>query len=482
MSWAVDTRPESSLLWLHGSAGAGKSAIAQTIAGYCSDQGRLGAAFFFKRGDPERGTWNRLFTTIAYQLARAFPALRVPVQNTAESDYMIAGRTMEIQFAHLLVEPFKQLPPSEIIPVIVVDGLEECENHERHQEILHLFIQAMRARELPVRILITSRPEAHIRRILRSEDVLDICRHVELSADESAYADIRAYLVHEFSRIRSDYLDTGLDFPEEWPPPDALSHLVEKSSGIFLYATTVIHFVGDEYSNPPDPRERLDLVLNLDPQSTATLDDLYARILSVEQQGVHQLRILHCIWQATLGSESLTLGPEEMDLLLGLGRGTSRLILRRLHSLLHVPPIPTRFSYRGELSVLHASFADYLGDARRSGPWCVATEDLRTDYLHSMIRLLSTPPDGDAERAFHEYEHRSPLHFFVALTWYRFRREAVTALPQVLSHATPSDDLIRRMFSALSAVFLTGEKIDSEVVPWPQVRSHSSNDLRGLIE
>jgi hypothetical protein len=53
--------------------------------------------------------------------------------------------------------------------------------------------------------------------------------------------------------------------------------LVEKSSGTFIYAATVLRYIDDEYSHPA---ERLDDVLRLDPQSTTPLDNLYTQILS----------------------------------------------------------------------------------------------------------------------------------------------------------------------------------------------------------
>jgi hypothetical protein len=56
-------------LWLHGSAGAGKSAVAQAFAGQCHQDGLFGGSFFFKRGHSDRGKWNGLVTTLAYQLA-----------------------------------------------------------------------------------------------------------------------------------------------------------------------------------------------------------------------------------------------------------------------------------------------------------------------------------------------------------------------------------------------------------------------------
>ncbi|KAJ6561953.1 hypothetical protein B0H19DRAFT_867908, partial [Mycena capillaripes] len=47
-SW-VDAGPKN-IFWLHGPAGAGKSAIAQMFAENCRTESRLGASFFFKRG------------------------------------------------------------------------------------------------------------------------------------------------------------------------------------------------------------------------------------------------------------------------------------------------------------------------------------------------------------------------------------------------------------------------------------------------
>ncbi|KAJ7884798.1 hypothetical protein B0H14DRAFT_2339043, partial [Mycena olivaceomarginata] len=58
-------------LWLHGPAGSGESAIAQSFCQNLEAGDRLGASFFFKRGHPSRGSATKLFSTIAYQLALA---------------------------------------------------------------------------------------------------------------------------------------------------------------------------------------------------------------------------------------------------------------------------------------------------------------------------------------------------------------------------------------------------------------------------
>ncbi|KAJ7805560.1 hypothetical protein B0H14DRAFT_2526656 [Mycena olivaceomarginata] len=332
-SWSTDTSTESTILWLHGCAGAGKSAIAQMFAKSLQTEGRLGASFFFQRGHSKRGTWHSLIPTIAYQLAISVTELLLPIQQAVEGDKLIVGRALAISFQALLVEPLKKLSDLQRTPMIVLDGLDECADHKIQQQILRLFINAIRHHNLHLRLLIVSRPEPHLREVLETEETFAICQHFALSADESAYHDIQTYFHAEFSRIRCEFIARGIYLEPEWPSLDAVNQLVRTSSATFIYATTVIRFIDDEYHHPAD---RLNSVLELDPRSTAPLDDLYTQILSVvpQEQEEQQLRILHTI---CIGKEDrrgrITVDPEEIDILLDLRTGKCRLILRRLHSL-----------------------------------------------------------------------------------------------------------------------------------------------------
>ncbi|KAJ7450128.1 hypothetical protein FB451DRAFT_1052418 [Mycena latifolia] len=396
-SWSINTSPDSAILWLHGCAGMGKSAIAQMFAGDCQQQGRLGASFFFRHGHPKRGTWHGLFTTLAYQLAMSIPELLLPVQQAIEADKLVVGRAMAIQFHRLLVEMFKDTPELQLMPVIVLDGLDECTDHKVQQQILCLFINTIQDHRLPIRLLIASRPEPHIREMLETAETAVICHHYLLPIDNSACQDIRIYLQDELSRIYNENRNRGIDLGPGWPAPETIEHLVNKSSGVFIYATTIIRFIDDEYCHPAD---RLAGVLSLDPRSTAPLDDLYTEILSVMPEESQQLRILHAIWQGTT-YENLAMDPEQMDSLLDLRTGTSRLTLRGLHSLFQVPPICTRFDDPDYVRPLHASLGDYLEDSRRSSKWCVSTPWLASDYLHCVIRFLSSQPVTLRNRDFH---------------------------------------------------------------------------------
>ncbi|KAJ6566680.1 hypothetical protein B0H19DRAFT_913144, partial [Mycena capillaripes] len=240
-SWCTETNPKTTLLWMHGSAGMGKSAIAQMFAGDCESHGRLGASFFFRRSYPRRGKWNGLIATIAYQLANTLPGFLLPLQQAVERDRLVIGRSMNVQFQRLLLGPLTQTT-SQIMPVVIIDGLDECEDHKTQQQIIRLFIDAARNGQLPIRFFITSRPEPHLREILETEETFAICRHLVLHANKSAYEDIRTYFRAEFSRIHSDYASRRIDLGAPWPSTEALDHLVAKSSGIFVYATTVIGF------------------------------------------------------------------------------------------------------------------------------------------------------------------------------------------------------------------------------------------------
>ncbi|KAJ7715886.1 hypothetical protein B0H16DRAFT_1701543 [Mycena metata] len=272
-AWSVDSSPESTILWLYGAAGM-----------HCAD---------VCWRPPQPGPPWRIVLLQAW----AFQARNVgwPVRNSRiPAGNLGFGTALPDSTGETPLAPFPNTPKLRFIPVIVIDGLDECKDHKIQQQIVSLFVTAIRDHCLPVRLLITSRPEPHILETLEPQDISAICRHSELCADDSAYADIMIYLCDEFSRIYHEFLARGIDLGRSWPAREAVMHLVKKSSGIFIYAATVIRFIGDEYTHPA---ERLTAVLRLDPRSTAPLDDLYTEILSVVSPDATRLRVLHAIWQ-----------------------------------------------------------------------------------------------------------------------------------------------------------------------------------------
>lgn len=75
--WARHPRSKS-IFWLSGMAGTGKSTISRPVAEWVAGQGRLdgvdlGASFFFKRGEGDRGSASQFFPTITRELVLKVP-------------------------------------------------------------------------------------------------------------------------------------------------------------------------------------------------------------------------------------------------------------------------------------------------------------------------------------------------------------------------------------------------------------------------
>ncbi|KAF7352205.1 NACHT domain-containing protein [Mycena venus] len=413
-NWAVQlsksTRP---IRWLHGPAGAGKSAIMQTLCQKLHAAGRLGGAFFFKRDHPTRGNAKVLFATLAYQLALNSHILNPAIFQSVERDASVVGRSMDVQLRELIVEPCQSLTTGSPL-ILLIDGLDECQNESTQQEIIRLIARTVAdpQKSHPPRFLIASSPEAHIREIFEdplSEGIFD-------SMDvEQSFKDIRTYF-----------------------------QLVWKSSGYFIYASTVSRFIDDKYSRPT---ERLAVVQNFSKTDSdapfASLDQLYIQILSrIPPRFRGTLRdILECS-----AVQQLCLTPVQLESLLELGVGDVQLILRSLHSVLEVS------SESSTISVHHASFSDFLEDQRRSSIFHVDLDN-RTNVSRAILKAFSDDnrwPDNPDDPLVWRL---SADDFSAHLTWLPPSAELVPLIehlnPDFLWGRQPDDRLDNRMIQEI---------------------------------
>ncbi|KIL62508.1 hypothetical protein M378DRAFT_55148, partial [Amanita muscaria Koide BX008] len=239
--WINDPSSTERIFWVHGPAGAGKSAIAQTIAQSCGRQ-KVPATFFFFKSDASRNDGTVLFPTLAYQLAFSIPAIKDHIAQSLHERPDLPTKSVETQFEHLIALPFRSLREaasaqlSPLAPVIIIDGVDECADERLQQRFLTIIGNIVKDRSFPFRFLICSRPEAHIEDTLNKFKALVL--PIDLAKLDDANRDIEKYLVEQFSSIASN---RGLD--PTWPGENVIEKIVYKSSGNFILASVVITVV-----------------------------------------------------------------------------------------------------------------------------------------------------------------------------------------------------------------------------------------------
>ncbi|KAJ7618750.1 hypothetical protein FB45DRAFT_755746, partial [Roridomyces roridus] len=188
--------PQIRVVWLHGPAGAGKSAIMQTLSQQLEEMGNLGVTFFFKRGHPNRGNATVLFATLAYQLALFFPVVKEPILEQVRKKPLLAATSIASQLRELLVEPCQQVTHSTLPPrILLIDGLDECDGSAVQQEILRSVQHIFCEQALPVKLVIASRPEPEIQEIFKDPSF----QGFHALNIEQSFRDVENFLRKEFS-------------------------------------------------------------------------------------------------------------------------------------------------------------------------------------------------------------------------------------------------------------------------------------------
>ena len=112
--------------------------------------------------------------------------------------------------------------------------------------------------------VITGRPEPRIRTgfhlpLLEPFTQIFLLHEVELS---SVDGDIRLYLQEKLNAVAKRR--SNFDLTDPWPCDKDLTSLTKKSSGLFIFASTLARFIESEHY---DPNERLQLIIT-PPDST----------------------------------------------------------------------------------------------------------------------------------------------------------------------------------------------------------------------
>ncbi|KIL67249.1 hypothetical protein M378DRAFT_298424 [Amanita muscaria Koide BX008] len=420
---------KSSLLWLNGPAGVGKSVIAKTISGL---HGQVVAAFFFSTSSDRSAAM--LVPTLAWQLARNIPDTKKHIIASLKNSSSLLTSELGAQFDLLILQPLKKSTTTlKSRPVMVIDGVDECTDESMLARFLRVLVQAGERGDMPVRFIICSRPEPWIRAILgrvsdvnttaneqlleripsfvryssRTElhlrgftkflqDVRELYRPIWLGVDKEAPSpsdaldknyhrrvisriqiglseesrkDVARYLTDKFYEIRH---------PGDGSSPSDISDLVEASRGQFLYAATIVKLLDEDGHHPRDVLE----MIRGSSLPSPDLNKLYKAILRRAQDTIRNQAIeggldYQTEWRRMMDSLAILIFFAEnvhffvpksfpvIESLLGLKRGKLTRNLRGMHSVLNIVP--------GEsVRVHHRSFLDFLQSQERTGEYYIS--------------------------------------------------------------------------------------------------------------
>lgn len=366
------------VFWLFGQAGTGKSSIAHTVAMRFKDLGRLGSCFCFARDRQTERRHEKMFTTIARDMAGRDLLFRAALAGAIVSDPSLRT-TPDVtqQWEKLIREPLSKVTDTALGNVlIVIDGLDESGGEASREYILKILASAQ-AEGFPssIRIFISSRPLPDIQTALSGSSHVKL-RPMDTIPPESTERDIRMYISEKLRNLGDDFND------------EDVTHLAQKSDGLFEWSRLACEFIRS-YKAGVTPKERFEDLISLTPGAgKPLLDEMYRVILAdIMDDSPKALARFHSVMRQIMW----TLEPLSLASLNTMRRAfidrTDRfkveVILTSMASL---------FSGIADTSIpvrpLHSSFYDFLTDEKRSEKFHVDASNVHANLATGSLHVM----------------------------------------------------------------------------------------------
>ncbi|CAE6485734.1 unnamed protein product [Rhizoctonia solani] len=376
LEWANE--PSSgSTCWMNGMAGTGKTTIAYTVCTELKKTNQLGASFFCSRTLSECRRVKHIIPSIAYQLARFSLPFRCELAKALDADIDAHALALNVQYKKLIEEPLTKAKgrlPADLI--VVIDALDECDNEDSVGQILELLMPA--AHTLPIRFLISSRPEKEItRRMAGRLDGHDDTRLVLHNLDSAVVRqDIETYMRKELHDIPL----TGA----QW------RGIVDRCGMLFIYATTTCRYIKQEHEMH-NLGTAVSVIINsasvpMEQGDESVIDELYNTILDTafnrsgaSQSNKRKMRMV--LETAVCAIEPMTATVMAKILNLDGDMQVDRLLLP-FRSVLNVA------QKTGLVTTLHASFPDFMLSQDRSGQYHCRPRSRHATIAEACLQLI----------------------------------------------------------------------------------------------
>ncbi|KAJ7645802.1 hypothetical protein B0H17DRAFT_449230, partial [Mycena rosella] len=391
ISWCKDTSPGTpSLYWLSGMAGTGKSTIASTICEQLAGDGdasRLAASFFCSRQSEAGRRRGNIIPTIAHELALRLPSFRRAVLD-ANLDANLP--LLKHHLRDLLIKPWdasigdrEGLPPL----VVVIDALDELENSDGSSFLEDILKEIAKHPDhlSGLKLFATSRNDPRIVEIGKTLSS-DTVYHLEEVPIDTANKDINTYLEASLPGL----------------PLDQIHCLTEQTSGLFIYAATVVRIIKPDKRNPPVAsiqRKRLQALINAWPDKSqrafgsSLIDHLYEDILRQyfcdrDMTEINQKSSLSVLHTVLCAQEPIQVSDiPQLWTMLDMEEDAVLRVVESLHSVLYIKS--------GRIYSYHKSFLDFMFDATRFSDQelaaiCCPPRDIELRLATSCFQLMES--------------------------------------------------------------------------------------------
>ena len=377
------------IFWLHGPAGTGKSSIAHTIAHQFQQLERLGSCFCFDRSRMAERRHEKVFGTIAKDLANRDRSLRRQLLAVVHDNDALKNTTDIVQqWEELIMKPAKALSEAIVGPIVIImDALEESGDTDSRRDILHILGNTeSHITDLPpnLRILLTSR---HLPDI---DSALNGGTHVQQKSMDTIPPELTKRDIFRYVSSQLSGVDFGI------PSHKVFVSLAGSSGQIFEWARLACAYIkGDNNAGTwLKPKERFNAILTHNKTDhIPLLDEMYnftlKTILPEEQPPIQRMlglvRFTSVMAQILGTKEPLSLGS-----LTSMRSHFQESLEIDIHRI--VAPMAALLSGATDPSVpirpFHASFSEFLTDRDRSHEFFVDVDLIHNDLAFASLGVM----------------------------------------------------------------------------------------------
>ena len=361
-NWLDDRNSQNRVMVICGNAGMGKSVISAAVCKKMQVAGRLCGSHFIQHNNVRYRKPQLMLQSLACHMCHALPVFKLALveQLTRNTGKDLNDMGVEELFALLFKEPLSSVEDPGRNMLIVIDGLDESDYHDRN-ELLEVIANHFCKLPMWIRFLVTSRPERNIAKTLRH------LQPFQLEAeDEQNQNDIKRFIGKKLECI-----------PEAENTNDIVENLVKKSEGLMLYAYFLLLYIEENPSVLKQGDEKGNLPLGISSVYHRYFKRLESELMT--ELGINEDSFLNFLSALAASIEPLPIDFASRLLLSSTtAKVSKRKLLKAINSVSSLLPVRS-----DRLYIFHKSIKDWL-----TGECCYGVHDFIVDEREGH-RILS---------------------------------------------------------------------------------------------